>query len=88
MSDTESSSVLTMSGPDRESMYTNSDSYEAFTTSTATRKTSKIDDYNMSSPQGVAELLSFVPYDPMVPVNTRDTPKVHALYSEPTIYSG
>ena len=35
-----------MSGPDRESMYTNSDSYEAFTTSTATRKTSKIDDYN------------------------------------------
>ena len=35
-----------MSGPDRESMYTNSDSYEAFTTSTATRNTSKIDDDN------------------------------------------
>ena len=28
-------SVLTMSGPDRESMYTNSDGYEAFTTSSS-----------------------------------------------------
>ena len=53
---TRSHSVLTMSGPDRESMYSNSDGYEAFTTSTETRKTSKIDDYN-------TQALAPLPYD-------------------------